>query len=150
MIVRMKPGSDIFKSTAHALVVPVNTVGTMGNGLAKAFALRYPGLEAEYKRACRTLVYKKPGFSVHDMPGTPYRKIICLPTKYDWRKDSTIPILIHSLDGLASHVEAAGILSIAVPALGCGKGKLPWMTVEDLIYQFLDPLDIEVELYPPF
>lgn len=150
MITLMTASDDIFKSTAHGLIVPVNTMGTMGNGLALAFANRFPGLEKEYKRHCRTNVYDRIGFTVHDMPGQSYRKIICLPTKRNWRFNSTVPILIHSLDGLVRHYEEYGLLSLAVPALGCGKGGLPWVTVKDLIYSYLDPLPIEVEVYPPF
>ncbi|MGB8416912.1 hypothetical protein [Paraburkholderia sp.] len=55
---------DIFTSACQALVVPVNVIGVMGKGLAKAFKLRYPGLEEAYRDACRRRVFSSKGLFV--------------------------------------------------------------------------------------
>src|SRR5215218_6932182 len=43
---------DLFTSSAHTLVNPVNTVGVMGAGLAAEFRRRFPDLDADYRRRC--------------------------------------------------------------------------------------------------
>lgn len=42
-------GKDIFKEPGDLYVIPVNTIGVMGAGLAKAFALDHPDLFRRYK-----------------------------------------------------------------------------------------------------
>ena len=49
---------NIFNSNAHALVNPVNCVGTMGAGLAKQFRDRYPAMHNEYLQICRQHLLK--------------------------------------------------------------------------------------------
>ena len=39
--------------------------------------------------------------------------------------------------------------SLALPALGCGLGKLSWEEIGPLMVKYLKDLDIEVEIYLP-
>ena len=70
---------NIFNSSAHALVNPVNCVGTMGAGLAKQFRDRYPAMHTEYLKICRGHLLK-PG-QVQVFQHSPSRTIVNLPTK---------------------------------------------------------------------
>ena len=45
---------DILTSKANYLVNPTNFQGPMGGGLARAMSLRFPGMEKEYCRLCKS------------------------------------------------------------------------------------------------
>jgi O-acetyl-ADP-ribose deacetylase (regulator of RNase III) len=144
----LKPGGDIFKSPAQTLVVPVNTHGVMGNGLALAFSNRFPGLLIDYRRACALGKILKEGFHVWDSETG--KKILCFPTKRKWQFDSRLDWIDLSLEKIALNYKDHGITSLAVPALGCGKGNLKWEDVYPMIKQYLGHLDIDVYVYPPY
>jgi uncharacterized protein YwgA len=51
---------------------------------------------------------------------------------------------------LLENYKAWGITSIAVPPLGSGQGQLEWRIVGPILFQYLDGMDILVELYAPY
>ena len=138
---------DMFFSEAHCLVCPVNTVGTMGKGLAKAFALKAPGLLKAYREACRRgklnvetpWIYK---------PSSD-RWFVCIATKKHWRNPSEMEWLESSLMYLRDHWEDLGIKSLCIPPIGCGEGGLDWREVKSLIYKYLDSSQLAVEIWTP-
>jgi O-acetyl-ADP-ribose deacetylase (regulator of RNase III) len=139
--------ADLFASNCQALVCPVNTVGTMGNGLALAFKLKYPGLDDAYKAFCVSNGFQKKGFMVFDV--SPNRKIICIATKRHWKFDSKVQWIAHGLHCLAEHYKDYGITSIGMPAIGGGKGNLEWENVYPVIKTFMEPIEIPVTVYLP-
>jgi O-acetyl-ADP-ribose deacetylase (regulator of RNase III) len=139
--------ADILESGAQTLVVPVNTVGAMGKGLALAFRRKYPTLYPAYRRACRLHVFEHEGMFIHEISED--RKILCFPTKHHWRQPSKLEWIIDGLELLVKHYGEWGITKLAVPALGCGEGKLDWPLVEEVLWRYLDPLELEVGIYLP-
>ena len=150
---------DIFDSGAEALVNPVNCVGVMGAGLALEFKRRWPAYFAHYVAACRSGELR-PG-RIHEHWTNSEEKpdvIFSFPTKMDWQ----LPSCLEDVDaGLAALVVrftvsnkrfgSPGILSIAVPALGCGLGGLDWTEVEPLMVRYLGvlaELGVDVAIYP--
>jgi len=121
---------SIFDSGATAIVNPVNCVGVMGGGLAKAFANRYPEMERDYNMYCESGLLR-PGMihsyysNLEDEP-----IILNLPTKDDWRDPSTYEYIRNGLIALATYLNRFNIDSVAVPALGCGLGGLNWEVVD--------------------
>ncbi|MGN6031452.1 MAG: macro domain-containing protein [Thermomicrobiales bacterium] len=53
MAVRIVQGNLLLAET-DTLVNPVNCIGVQGAGLARQFRDRFPGLDAEYRAACRS------------------------------------------------------------------------------------------------
>ncbi|MBZ0186754.1 MAG: hypothetical protein K8F91_10940, partial [Candidatus Obscuribacterales bacterium] len=51
---------------------------------------------------------------------------------------------------LKMHYREWGIVSLAVPPLGCGQGKLDWSIIGPTLYRHLSELEIPVEVYAPF
>jgi O-acetyl-ADP-ribose deacetylase (regulator of RNase III) len=106
-----------------ALVVPVNTIGVMGAGLALDVAKRYPEVVAPYKAACRSGSVR-PGeahvFAVND-------RVWFAATKADWRAPSRGSWVVSCAEQIAalSH-RRPDVREVAVPALGCGLGCLSW------------------------
>ncbi|MFD8810288.1 macro domain-containing protein [Streptomyces sp. NPDC059627] len=138
---------DLLKSSMHALVNTVNTVGVMGKGIALAFKKRYPDMFADYVRRCDAKEVRL---------GQPYpfevdgHVVINFPTKAHWRSVSKLSDIIAGLEYLKANYRAWGLRSIAVPPLGCGNGQLEWSVVGPVLISHLAQLDIPVELYAPY
>ncbi len=136
----------IFASNADALVVPVNTVGAMGAGLAKAFARRYPDLASAYAIQCAkkrlivgTLFYWR---------APDGKTIVCLPTKRDWREPSRVEDVARSLLVFRRTYDAFDVTSVSLPQLGCGLGGLDWENqVKPLMENHLADLPILVRVH---
>jgi O-acetyl-ADP-ribose deacetylase (regulator of RNase III) len=152
---------DIFACGAEALVNPVNTVGVMGAGIAKAFAAQFPNACAPYFSACREHLLDRPGailpvaLDAPDPrhPGTKW--IIHLPTKQHWKNPSSFALIEQGLVTLSEFllgVESLGrgpIESVAIPALGCGLGGLPWIPIRSALERHLGAVRQRVIVFPP-
>ena len=138
---------DIFASKAQALVNPVNCRGLMGKGLALEFKRRYPRMFREYAELCRKGALKPGRVQIHAGPEPP--AIISFPTKDDWRSPSRMEWIQEGLQDLKRGMEAAGLESVAIPALGSGLGGLPWPEVRAAIVSVLQDADFITEVYEP-
>jgi O-acetyl-ADP-ribose deacetylase (regulator of RNase III) len=142
---------DLLKQNAEALVNAVNCVGVMGRGIALQFRKAFPENFKIYEAACKRGEVK-PGemlvFDTHQVTNPRY--IINFPTKCHWRDQSRITDIESGLEALAKEVHDRGILSIAVPALGCGLGGLKWSEVRPRIEKaFAKVPDVQVWLFEP-
>lgn len=146
MIVFEKQG-NIFDCTLQALVCPVNTVFTMGKGLALQFKNAYPGLDRVHKQACAAGVLQSQGFAVWNAPDG--HKIVLVPTKRHWRNPSRIEWIDRSLERMALHYDQHDITSMAIPAIGCGEGGLEWPQVRSVILTHFADHPLQVGIYTP-
>jgi len=124
---------DLFDSIADAIVNPVNTVGVQGAGLALKFKNKFPGLDKEYKDACRSGVFEESALFLYEIPEEhkgvcAARFVICLPTKHVPREDSSISLINRGLFYLVNVHYGYGLNTIAFPRIGCGLGRLNWQT----------------------
>lgn len=156
-MIEYPPGADMFATKVDIMVCPVNLVpGVMGKGLAQAFAKKWPDLKNSHRGCINrgTLLIDKPVFV-----GTE-QQVIFIATKRHWRNPSNLPDLEMALGGLRKLLTLASISvqahhpgfvgwSIAVPALGCGLGKLDWAVVRPMILDALEGLPLDIHLYPP-
>ena len=154
MIVREQEG-DIFESPRQTLVCPVNVVGAMGKGLAKAFADRYPGLLQRYRehfpKAFNEFVDPRKGRQLFAVPLSETQQCLLFPTKLHYRHDSPVALIHDNLRLLSERFESLGITSMAVPALGCGEGHLLYRRdIRPLFGRFLHPLPVEVDVVLPW
>ena len=145
MIVRI---GDIFESDAQTLVNTVNCVGIMGKGIALGFKKRFPDMHEDYVQRCTAGQVRL---------GQPYlyRRltppcILNFPTKDHWRSVARIQDIVRGLEFLEEHFREWGIISLAVPPLGCGEGQLEWRVVGPTLYRYLKRLGVPVELFAPF
>lgn len=142
---------DIFESGCEAFVNTVNTVGTMGKGLAEAFKVRYPANFEAYRIACENGAVTTGRMFVtehFDMFGP--RWLINFPTKQHWSYPSRMEWIESGLVDLAATMERLHISSIAIPALGCSNGGLRWADVRPRIEEVIGPLPgCHAKLYPP-
>ena len=146
-MIREMTGS-IFDSGADVLVNPVNCVGVAGAGLAKAFRERFPENFAACKLACDRRELRPGGILLHDMGQG--RWIANVATKDHWRNPSQLEWIDSGLKLVRSACLNLNIRSIAIPAIGCGLGGLPWADVRAMIDSHMGDLDgIDVMVYPP-
>jgi len=137
--------TDIFGVGATTIVVPVNTMGAMGKGLALTVAQEYPMVKLEYKRLCRgRKINTEGGLGWASSEGINF----CLfPTKRHWKYPSQIDWIKNGLRALQADLLPSEI--VAIPALGCGEGRLPWEQVRPLIHEYMNPLPNTVFVFGP-
>ncbi|HXH95255.1 MAG TPA: macro domain-containing protein [Thermoanaerobaculia bacterium] len=143
---------DLLNDTADSLVNCVNCVGVMGAGIAAMFKLRFPSNYEAYRYRCTHAPEKL-------LPGEIFyhrladgRRIYNLATKGDFRDPSRLQWIREGLGRLAYRVMDDGVQSIAVPALGCGRGGLAWSDVRPLIEHYLGDAmfqHVDVRVYEP-
>lgn len=141
---------NLLEAQAEALVNAVNTVGVMGKGIALQFRETFPDNYKAYLGATQrgdvkigSMLITKTG----NLNGPRY--IVNFPTKEHWRNPSRIEYVEKGLIALQKTIKELAIQSIAVPALGCGNGKLNWEDVRPLIEQYLGDLHSDVLVYTP-
>lgn len=129
---------NLFKIQTEAIVIPVNTVGAMGKGVALECARRYPELQAYYKAMCRQNRLRI-GNCLTWRKVVPW--IICVPTKTHWKLPSQ-PQYIHlACATLRSEAIAYNIEEMALPWLGCGEGGLTKDEVRPIFEAMLGPAE---------
>ena len=154
---------------ADALVNTVNCFGFMGKGIAKAFAQdpRFKrkaskgepkiGLEADYKVRCELrqirpgepYVWKRESLGGFPDPLDSPRFVINLPTKNHYANPSRIEWVDRGLERFRQLIDEYQIMSIAMPAPGCGNGGLEWSAVKASIERNLGNLAIPIIVVEP-
>ncbi|HEY0829014.1 MAG TPA: macro domain-containing protein [Bacilli bacterium] len=135
---------DLFESPAKVLVNTVNTLGTMGKGIAKDFKTIYPEMFQKYELLCKTNQFQMGQLWLYK---TNHKWILNFPTKEDWRQPSKLEYIEVGLKKFVSTYADAGVTSISFPMLGCGAGGLNWEKVRPLMEKFLNDLPIDVYIH---
>lgn len=137
---------NIFDSEMKTLVNPVNCVGIQGAGLALQFKNRYPKAYRGYKAFCDQQKMLPGGILLSSVPE--YGKtILSFATKNHFKNPSQLNFIESGLIKFRTTYKSLGIKSIAFPMLGCGLGGLKWEDVKPLMEEYLNDLDIPVEIY---
>ena len=143
---------DILKSDAQLIIIPVNTVGVMGRGLAKQFRDKYPEHYWKYKRDCKNgiMTYEKfyPWLSPNP-DSYSFTGFLGFPTKKHWRNKSDIKHIEEMLNKLVDLLKNLAIIDIAIPAIGCGLGELDWEEVKPLITKAAVSSNTDFYIYEP-
>ncbi|GEM_PF-178735 len=158
---------DLFFSRMQTLTISVNCVGVMGAGLASTAKYRFPDMYVKYQDLCKhkklaygsLYVYKRESsvfadladeyVPLEDIESASQTWFLLFPTKEHWRNKSDIDGIERGLQWLVDNYKAQGIESLAIPALGCGKGGLTWDVVGPLMCKYLIQMDIDVAIYLP-
>lgn len=137
---------SMFDVGADVLICPVNCVGVMGKGLALEFKKRFPEYAADYALGCRHGSIIPGALRSFTLVSTKHRAhpkvILSFPTKDHWRRPSNLEWIVAGMNYLVRGINAIGISQyassypggIAIPALGCGLGGLPWPQVEFILH----------------
>ncbi len=166
---------DIFASGCEALVSPVDTTGAQGAGLAKAFARRFCAQTGWYRRHAGK-GYAEPGQVYHVLPKSDEDRlhaarwvlerhrsgaeplVLFATSKAHYRRPSKLRWVTGCIAALVEAVNDLGIRSIAIPALGCGRGQagikpedaFGWDDVRPLLLSAAEKMQCErVVIYSP-
>lgn len=156
---------DLFFSKMQTLTVSVNCMGIMGKGLASRAKYQFPDVYVHYQDKCKKKILKmgkpvlyRPEGSRHEeiadisptLPSTVNDTMFLLfPTKQDWRDKSDLTGIEQGLHWLVDNYKNFNITSLAIPALGCGLGRLDWKDVGPILCRNLALMDIPVWVYLP-
>ena len=156
---------DMFFSKCHTLTISVNTVGVMGKGVASRAKYQFPDVYVKYQDLCkqkkltmgRPFLIKREKSLDDELADDPKslsisneeKWFLLFPTKDDWRYRSNIKGIEQGLAWLQSNYKKEGIKSLALPALGCGLGRLDWNDVGPLMCKYLTNLRIPIQIYLP-
>lgn len=133
---------DIFaQSDADAICVTTNGIVkangelVMGKGVAEAFKKKYPLLPLK-----AGLGVKKHGnhvqYFLDDLFGN--TRIVCFPTKEDWRDSSPMWLIERSAKELVALADQKNWKKIVLTRPGCGNGGLKWEDVKAVLIPILD------------
>lgn len=147
---------NLFDAQVDVWVNPVNCEGVMGKGIAKQFKERFPAMFKDYQAYCRTGLLEPGGvhtwLNVSSAEAHP-TYIFNLATKDRWRNVSRWEWIHTGLDTTMALMNVWELHTVAMPALGCGEGRLSWPEVQSAIYGMMaypcSYLNIEVYLYQP-
>ena len=138
---------DILRDHAEAIVIPVNTLGIAGAGLARQWKIQYPNEHRLYGIVCKDKRFNIG--KVLPVISSPNRLFLCFPTKIVPRKRSELAWIEDGLSDLKRLIPTLRIQSVALPALGCGLGGLDWKIVRPLIEAAFANSPATVRLYEP-
>lgn len=138
---------DLFQSKMPVWVNAVNCRGFMGVGIARKFADLFPDYLANYKARCRHGAIVLGQVDLYTNPDGP--DILSFPTMNFPGELSSLYYIQRGLRSLRNMVTSHDIQGLAIPALGCGVGRLPWLGVEASVKDMLGDLNIPIELYAP-
>lgn len=140
---------DILKADVDALVNPVNCEGETGRGLALQFKTRFPENFDAYYQACRDQAVQLGKMFVYETapPGTRPRFVVNFPVKHHWRDPITLETIQAGLVDLSRILTEKGIVTLAMPPIGCGPGGLDWRDVRPLLERHLDQPDKHIVIY---
>lgn len=113
---------DIWETAAELglpVVVPVNTVGVMGAGVAKQAVQRYPQLLKQYRALLPAL---RQGRSVY----LPQFQVVLFPTKRHWSDRADLELI-------ASAARSMPCTAAIFPRVGAGLGRLNWSEVKSVL-----------------
>ena len=158
---------DMFFSESQTFTISVNLKGVMGKGLASRTKYQFPDAYVRYQDDCRSKKLRvgrptlfKRGIRIEeelaDDPSQLTEKglndnrwFLFLATKRDWKHKSRLSDIEASMQWLVDNYEKEGITSIALPALGCGLGGLPWTEVGPMMCRYLSQMKISSRVYLP-
>jgi O-acetyl-ADP-ribose deacetylase (regulator of RNase III) len=135
---------NIFTSDCQVIVNTVNCVGVMGAGIALECRFRYPEMYSRYLDLCKENKIQIGQLWLYKSNN---RWILNFPTKKDWKRPSSVSYLRAGLEKFCETYQERGINSIAFPLLGADKGKLDPNLSVAIMKEYLEKLDLKVEIY---
>lgn len=136
----------IFAEEADVKVIPVNTKGVMGLGLALTFKKRHPKIYLEYRKDCKVGEFVIGVPKLYEDEG---QKYLLFPTKEHYNNDSRREYLIESMRYIVNNPILEPEWTILTPALGAGCGRLDFNKVKRLIQHWSESIPNPVIFISP-
>jgi hypothetical protein len=156
---------DMFFSEKQTLTISVNSVGIMGKGLASRTKYLFPDVYVFYQDICRRhalelgkpFLYKREASFDYQLADEPsflpslntHTWFLLFPTKRHWRERADLRGIRKGLEWIEKNYKKMKLESLALPALGCGLGRLEWQEVGPILCAHMSRLKIPVWIYLP-
>lgn len=125
----MKQCLNLHKKGQHPyVVIPVNTLGVMGAGLAKDALRQFPRASAYYQRMAKAERFMCGDILWHPEQKLGYDGVLFASTKGVWWEPSTLGMIRGVAKELWMYLMTTKNTFLYIPHLGCGKGGLDWET----------------------
>lgn len=145
-MIKFEGEGSLFTCGLQTVACPVNTWGTLGNGLAAAFKHRTPGLLHFYQAALKSKELDVGKLVVYKIPGS-CQQVLLFPTKEHFVNPSKREYLEEGFDDLVKRYKELGITELGIPALGCGHGQLDYFKdFKPLVEKHLTDTELEVSI----
>lgn len=118
--------------TTNGILKPDGSL-IMGAGIALQAARKFPGIDQRLGAKV-----KEKGNIPHTGAIKEGTAIVSFPTKYDWKDDSSLFLILSSVKYLVKMAEKYNWAYVAMPRPGCGLGNLNWDEVKKVIEPMLD------------
>lgn len=143
---------DMFESAANIFCDAVNCIGPHGAGVAAVFERRAPAYSAHYRHMARSYLVHPRLPTVQLFDPTLQKTCFAVPTMFYPGERAEKRFIELSLWKMRDAIRPGD--HIAMPALGCGIGSLPFTTLIELVYQTFALHDadcplITIDLYEP-
>ena len=125
---------NLFTSDCPAYAQGVNTMGSMGAGIAVEFRKRWPAMFEEYRVLCRDRLLQPGGIHVYRAAD---RTIVNLATQRSFRRGAARLEFVRTAAHEASQLPLEGL---ALPRIGAGLGGLRWTDVRQVLEEELAAL----------
>ena len=148
---------NIFESDCEVITDANNAIGISGAGIALAFAKRYPQLSDYYNKYCQAMQLRFPNrvllapiiFQKGFLDNKDYA--VCkFPTMILPGEVCKIENINANLAELNLQIKMRDYKSIALPALGCGIGRLPFDDLVAAVREIFDNEAFRVDIHEPF
>ena len=129
---------NIWETDAEAIVIPTNGAVrrdgscVMGRGLALQATRLYPALPrllGNLIQAQGNQVYYLGVWHSVDRS----RGILSFPVKRHWKEKANLKLIRRSVEELREKADEYGLLTVLLPRVGCGNGRLDWEEVRPLL-----------------
>lgn len=135
---------NIFRTNHQTVVNTINCFGIMGAGLALECRYRYPEMFLRYQEMCEKKLLDIGKLYLYK---SKTKWILNFPTKYHWKFETKPEYIEKGLKKFTETYKFKGITSIAFPLLGAQNGGLTKEQSFELLYKYLNKIDIPVEIY---
>lgn len=147
-MIKILEHGDIFSTRHKYIVDPVNALGIHGAGLARTFAKLYPESVLWYNGNVKYGLQQ--GVVLVCPREENKRHVVFFVTKNHWSSKSTIDGITTGLQRLREIADVISIDAIAIPAVGCGLGRLNFDTVLGIMQTIFGDANTLLEIYPPW
>lgn len=146
-MITYRSGDIFFNSYAEAVVCPVNCVGVMGAGMARAMRALSSHTDYLYRQLCTQGVLRLGAPCVVE-PEDFNKLVVLFPTKHHYHDRSNLMAIDKGLYHLVHLADSGYFSSAAVPMLGCGLGGLDFRRqVQPLMAYHLEHTDAVFEVF---
>lgn len=114
---------------------------TMGRGIAKEAADRFPELPGQLGQAIRNFgnkVHVFSGYAPYDLVSFPVKPAFGPNGELGWKTKADMDLVVESLESLVYYADRYDWLNVILPRPGVGNGGLKWAEVKPLLESRLD------------